>query len=100
MSLVVAGLVLMWVIIIVTHLKFRKAKQAEGKKPAFPAPFSPSSNYVCIAFMVLITVVLYLTPSVRVSVYALPVWVAAVYVMYRLRKGLGARGSAAVSQSV
>lgn len=99
MSLVVAGLVLMWVIIVVTHMKFRATLEAKGKKPTFRAPLSPYSNYVCLLFLALVTLVLYLTPSVRVSVYAMPVWVGAVYLIYRIRKGLSARANAALSQS-
>ncbi|MFM0609598.1 amino acid permease [Paraburkholderia sediminicola] len=86
MSLVVAGLVLMWVIIIVTHLKFRASMQRNGKQAAFPAPFSPFTNYLCLAFMLLITVVLFLTPAVRISVYAMPFWVAAVYGAFVLQR--------------
>lgn len=91
MSLVVAGLVLMWVIIIVTHLKFRASMQHSGKRADFPAPLAPYTNYLCLAFMALITIVLYLTPDVRISVYAMPFWVAAVYGAFILNKGAARR---------
>jgi aromatic amino acid transport protein AroP len=91
MSVVVAGLVLMWVIIIVTHLKFRASMRRDGKQADFPAPLAPYTNYLCLAFMALITVVLYLTPDVRISVYAMPFWVAAVYGAFVIRKGAARR---------
>lgn len=100
MSLVVAGLVLMWVIIIVTHLKFRASMEQEGKRAAFPAPLAPYTNYVCLAFMLLITVVLLLTPEVRVSVYAMPFWVAAVYGAFLVRKGAARRHRGVAGSSV
>jgi len=99
MSLIVAGLVLMWVIIIVTHLKFRASMQRHGKKAEFPAPFAPFTNYLCLAFMLLITVVLFLTPEVRVSVYAMPFWVAVVYGAFLLKKGVARRQSGVAEPS-
>jgi aromatic amino acid transport protein AroP len=99
MSLVVAGLVLMWVIIIVTHLKFRASMRRSGKQADFPAPLTPYTNYLCLAFMLLITVVLFLTPDVRISVYAMPFWVAAVYGAYVLKKGAARRNSGVAESS-
>jgi aromatic amino acid transport protein AroP len=100
MSLVVAGLVLMWVIIIVTHLKFRVSMQRNGKQAEFPAPFAPFTNYICLAFMLLITVVLFLTPEVRISVYAMPFWVGAVYGAFVLQKSLARRQSGVTESTV
>lgn len=99
MSLVVASLVLMWFVIIVTHLKFRAFIRDSGRKTEFPAPFAPVTNYICLAFMVLIVVVLYFTPDVRVSVYAMPFWVVAVYCAFIFQKRGAARRHAAVTQS-
>jgi aromatic amino acid transport protein AroP len=87
MSLIVATLVITWVTIIVTHLRFRQSREARGMKPAaqpgFPAPFAPLSNYLCLAFMALIVAVMLLTPAIRASALAIPVWIAVVYVAYR-----------------
>ncbi|MBN3786733.1 amino acid permease [Burkholderia sp. Ac-20353] len=95
MSLIVAALVITWVTIIVTHLRFRRSCAASGTKPGFPAPFAPYSNYACLAFMVLIVAVMLLTPTIRTSALAIPVWIAVVYATYR---GVNARraGSAMV----
>jgi aromatic amino acid transport protein AroP len=41
--------------------------------------------------MFLITVVLFLTPEVRISVYAMPFWVAVVYGAFIVRKGAARR---------
>jgi aromatic amino acid transport protein AroP len=83
-SLDVAGLILMWGIIVITHIKFTKALALGQKWAEFPAPLSPFSNYLCLAFLVLITGVLWFTPDTRISVYLMPVWVALVYGAYRL----------------
>ena len=83
MSLIVAALVITWVIIILTHLKYRKVKDAKGTKLGFRAPFSPFSNYLCLAAMALVVVVMALTPDIRGSALAIPVWILAVYAAYR-----------------
>lgn len=84
MSLVVAALVITWTIIILTHLRFRKAYEAKGAKLIFRAPFSPISNYICLAAMALVVVVMALTPDIRSSAFAIPVWILTVYAAYRI----------------
>lgn len=83
MSLVVAALVITWTIIILTHLRFRKAAQAKRTKLIFPAPFSPLSNYIALAAMVLVVVVMALTPAIRASAIAIPIWLCVMYAVYR-----------------
>lgn len=84
MSLIVAALVITWVVVIVAHMAFRKAAKEERIKTRFPAPFAPVSNYVCLLAMALVIAVMLLTPAIRVSAIAIPIWVAAVYVIYRI----------------
>ena len=83
MSLLVAALVLTWTIIIVVHLKYRKVHEAKGTVRTFRAPFSPMTNYLCLAALALLLVVMWMTPGIRSSVIALPAWIGIVYVLYR-----------------
>ena len=85
MSLVVAALVLNWAMISLSHLKFRRSMQEQGVVPSFKALWSPFSNYLCLAFVGFILVVLTLDSGTRMSVFALPVWVAVIGVCYLLR---------------
>ena len=85
MSLVVAALVLNWAMISLSHLKFRRSMQEQGVVPRFKALWSPFGNYLCLAFVGFILVVLTLDSSTRMSVFALPVWVAVIGVCYLLR---------------
>jgi aromatic amino acid transport protein AroP len=87
MSLIVAALVITWVTIIVTHLRFRKARMGRDLKSGFPAPFAPLTNYLCLAFMALIVGVMLLTPAIRASAFAIPVWIGVVYFAYRCVRG-------------
>ena len=83
-SLITAALVIIWTIIIISHLNYRKLHDAKGTPRSFKAPLFPLTNYICLAAMVLVVVVMLLTPGVRASAYAIPVWVLAVYAMYRM----------------
>lgn len=86
LSLIVAALLITWVAIIVTHLRFRSAHQSKGTKFGFPALFSPLSNYLCLAFMAFIVVVMLMTPSIRGSAIAIPIWILIVYVAFKVLK--------------
>jgi aromatic amino acid transport protein AroP len=83
-SLITAALVIIWTIIIISHLNYRKLHDAKGTQRSFKAPLFPLTNYICLAAMALVVVVMLLTPGVRASAYAIPVWVLAVYAMYRM----------------
>ncbi|TDG03051.1 amino acid permease [Paraburkholderia guartelaensis] len=87
MSLIVAALVITWVTIIVTHLRFRKVRMTSDAKSGFLAPFAPATNYLCLAFMALIIGVMLLTPGIRASAFAIPVWIGVVYFAYRCVRG-------------
>ncbi|SFQ89273.1 aromatic amino acid transport protein AroP [Halopseudomonas formosensis] len=86
MSLVVAALVLNWAMISLTHLMFRRSMQQQGVTPTFRALWSPFGNWLCLAFVGFILVVLLLDSSTRLSVFALPVWVAVIGICYLLKR--------------
>jgi aromatic amino acid transport protein AroP len=84
MSLVVAALVINWGMISLTHLKFRAAKDREGVTPVFKAFWSPFTNYVCLAFMGLLLVLLYISGE-TVAVELVPVWLVLNWLGYRYK---------------
>ena len=84
-ALVVASLMINWALISLTHIKFRKAMGEQGVTPSFKTFWFPFSNYLCLAFMVVIISVMLAIPGIRNSVFAMPVWVGIIYVAYRLR---------------
>ncbi|WP_457913777.1 amino acid permease [Candidatus Gillettellia adelgis] len=86
MALVVSALVINWAMISLAHLKFRAAKNREGIKPQFKAFWHPFSNYLCLMFMVFILVIMYLTPSIQISVLLLPVWMVILIIGYTIKK--------------
>ncbi len=85
MSLVVATLVINWAMISYSHLKFRQHLDRVGQKPLFKALWYPYGNYLVLAFVVLILGIMLMIPGIQVSVYAIPVWLAAMLIAYLLK---------------
>ncbi|QOY92647.1 amino acid permease [Massilia sp. UMI-21] len=96
MGLAVAALVINWGMVCWSHLRFRRAKRAAGQATAFPSPIFPLTNYLCMAFLLGIVVVMYLTPGLRMSVWLIPAWLALLAFGYWLRqRNVAATGPAA-----
>lgn len=89
MMLVVAALVINWGMISLTHLKFRARMDADSRRPAFLSPLAPWSNYLCLAFMAGILIVMVLTPGMGLAVLLMPLWVAVLGGIYWLRRRAG-----------
>lgn len=85
MSLVVSSLIINWVMISVTHLKFRRHYATKSIKTKFPSYLYPISNYICLAFLAGILMVMWLT-GLKVSVELIPIWMAILYIGYRVVK--------------
>jgi aromatic amino acid transport protein AroP len=87
MSLVVATLVINWAMISYSHLKFRQhlQRQGQGQVPLFKALWYPYGNYLCLAFVAFILIIMLMIPGIRVSVYAIPLWIGGMYLCYRLK---------------
>lgn len=96
MSLVVATLVINWAMISYSHLKFRQHMDRTGQKSLFRALIYPYGNYLCLAFVVFILGIMLLMPGIRVSVYAIPVWLVVMWGFYWLKSKRSANGAPAV----
>ncbi len=86
MGLVVSALIINWAMISWIHLRFRAQKKLEGKTTLFQSLGYPFTNYLCLVFLAGILVIMYLTPGLRISVYLIPVWLAALGVGYWVRQ--------------
>eukprot|EP01132_Coremiostelium_polycephalum_P013781 gene13781-16765_t len=82
MSLTVSSLIINWLMISITHLKFRKNKNAEQVKTKFPSFIYPLSNYICLVFLIGILVLMWIT-GMKMPVELIPGWIALLYVCYR-----------------
>ncbi|MFM0674282.1 hypothetical protein PQQ78_42315, partial [Paraburkholderia sediminicola] len=45
-------------------------------------PLSPLSNYLSLLFIVFMMVTMYLTASIKTSVFAIPIWIVAVHAAF------------------
>ena len=82
MMLVVAAIVINWVVISYTHLKFKKHMIAMNAATQFPSILYPFTNYLCIVFMGGILVIMSQTPDMRIAVLMIPVWISVLLIAY------------------
>ena len=86
MSIATIAATISWMTITITHLKFRRHCQAQGKATKFRSPFYPAINYVCIAFLVGVWYFMLQIPDMALAVYLLPVWLLALWLGYLYRE--------------
>ncbi|CAA2929583.1 Phenylalanine-specific permease [Arsenophonus endosymbiont of Bemisia tabaci Q2] len=86
MSLVVTTLVINWILICISNLKFRAVKIKESIEPKFKALWYPFGNYLCLIFLFLILVIILLTDGIRISVILMPFWVLFLWIGFLLTK--------------
>ncbi|MGP3592219.1 phenylalanine transporter [Vagococcus sp. WN89Y] len=91
MALVVATLLLNWIMISLAHLKFRAAMRRKGRDPQFKALIYPLGNYLCIAFMLMILVLMCTLEDMRLSAILLPVWIVFLFIAFKLLRRSPAR---------
>lgn len=84
MAIATAAAALTWLMIVLVHLKFRKAHA--GRSVHFPAPLFPWANWLCVAFLLLLVGLMTQLDSTRPAVYVLPVWMLVLYASYQLRR--------------
>lgn len=83
MALTVTTTVMNWFLTSYVHLKFKAVKASLGQKSSFLAPFFPISNYLCMAFIVVLLITMILIPETRISIWMIPVWLLVIFVLYR-----------------
>ena len=69
-----------------THLKFRKKMEREGKTIKFRAPFYPWINYLCLVFLVGVVVMMAQIPGMQLAVPILPAWLLILWLGYRSKR--------------
>lgn len=87
-SILVTFLIEVWLVILISHVGFRKAKIKSGefKDLTFKMPFAPYSNYVCIVFFILVLVVMGFMPATRIAIIVTPCFIFCQWVAYMIMK--------------
>ncbi|KAA6449693.1 amino acid permease [Bacillus swezeyi] len=77
--------IFIWGITVICHLKYRRTRPDLVKANKFKMPLYPFSNYVILAFLAFILVVLALAADTRVSLFVTPVWFILLIAIYKMR---------------
>lgn len=83
MALVAALLLWTWLMVVLAHFAFRRGltnDQRAGLR--FPTLLYPLSNWIVIAFIALVTVVMAIEPGARPTFYAAVIWFSGVGLIY------------------
>ncbi len=78
--------IFIWGITVITHLKYRKTRPELAEKNKFKMPFYPIANYLILAFLAFVLVVLALAEDTRVALFVTPVWFILLMGIYKIRK--------------
>ena len=81
-----------WSMVVITQMKFRRRiGAAEVERLGFRMPFYPVGNYVVLAFLAGVVVLMAFLPDFRYALYVGPVWVAILYAAYRIKTSAARR---------
>ncbi|KMY53953.1 D-alanine/D-serine/glycine permease [Bacillus sp. FJAT-27231] len=78
--------IFIWGITIISHLKYRKTRPDLVKANKFKMPLYPFANYLILAFLAFVLVVLALAEDTRVALFITPVWFILLIAIYKMRK--------------
>ena len=86
LSIAMASVIISWGTIVITHLKFRRLYAREGRRAKFRAPCFPVVNYICLAFLAMMYLLMTQIPDMQFAVLVLPVWLFVLWLGYRRKK--------------
>ncbi|PJN90797.1 amino acid permease [Bacillus sp. mrc49] len=71
-----------WFVILISQIKFRKIKRAEMVNHPFKMPFAPVTNYLTIAYLIMVLVGMWFNNETRISLIAGMVFLAIVVISF------------------
>ncbi len=84
MSVAIAAAVITWGLIIIMHLRFRKAHT--GEKLKFKTPLFPYVNYFCLIFLLVVVGAMTQLGSFKPAVLVIPAWLAITFIGFQIKK--------------
>lgn len=82
MMIATCAAVISWVVICITHLKFRAYCQAHGKQTKFHAILYPWANYLSLLFLAGVVFFVSQIPDMHLAVLFLPAWLFVLWLGY------------------
>ena len=86
MAIVTGAVVISWTMIVLTHLKFRKHCEQAGITPKFKSLFYPFADYLCLAFLFGILILMAIMEDMRPAVIVMPLWILIIWFFYKSKK--------------
>ncbi len=83
MAIVTGAVVISWAMIVLTHLKFRKHCKLSGVEPKFKSFFYPFADYLCLAFLAGVLIIMAMMDEMRPAVIVMPIWILAIWFFYK-----------------
>ncbi|EOV9526661.1 amino acid permease [Bacillus cytotoxicus] len=71
-----------WFVILISQIRFRKGKGHEIENHPFKMPFAPVSNYVTIAFLIMVLIGMWFNDDTRVSLIVGVIFLAIVVISF------------------
>jgi aromatic amino acid transport protein AroP len=81
MYIVVGALVLNWLMITLTHLKFKRALKLTQQSSQYPALWAPFGNVVVIIFIGAVLYIMWVQ-GFKESVLMIPIWITLMLVFF------------------
>ncbi|HZG73139.1 MAG TPA: amino acid permease [Chondromyces sp.] len=78
--------IFIWGVTVISHLKYRKTRPDLAKVNKFKMPLYPFANYLILAFLAFVIVVLALAEDTRVALFITPVWFILLVGIYKMKK--------------
>lgn len=76
--------IFVWIMIVICHMKYRKNNPDLAAKNKFKMPFYPISNYIILAFLAFVVVVLAFAKDTRVALFVTPIWFIMLLIIYKV----------------
>ena len=90
MSFLSFDVTVIWAMIVLTHMRFRRALAARGETVAFRLPYASVTSWICLVFVAFVFVMLGVDPTTRGSLYAGAAVMALMAIIYRRSRHLQA----------
>lgn len=76
-----------WAIILISQLRYRKLKPENARNNSFKMPFAPYSNWIVLAFFVVVIILLGFAKDTKIALFVTPVWFLILVIGYFFTKG-------------
>lgn len=86
MTVATVAAVLIWTMIIVTHMSFRKYHQRQSLTSSllFKLPLYPYTNYFALGMLAMVVIMMKFVEGMAVALVVGPIWFLLLYLVYRL----------------